>query len=162
MAFEPINTQEEFDTAIRARLERERSTVSKQFEEKIAGLNSSIETLTNERAAFEKSATENAEKITSLTSQLEEANKKVSAYELDSIRTQVAIEKGLPMEIRDRLNGKTKEEIEKDADGLSAFFKKKNNQGLPGFEPGEGTPESEESRRRAEFKKMIKEMRKGD
>ena len=78
MAFEPINTQEEFDTAIKARLERERSTVSKQFEEKIAGLNTSIETLTSERAAFEKSANENAEKITSLTSQLEEANKKAA------------------------------------------------------------------------------------
>lgn len=136
MAFEPINTQEEFDTAIKARLERERSTVSKQFEEKIAGLNTSIETLTSERAAFEKSANENAEKITSLTSQLEEANQKVSAYELDSIRTQVAIEKGLPMEIRNRLAGGTKEEIEKDADSLATFFKNQNNKNLPPFEPG--------------------------
>lgn len=158
MAFEPINTQEEFDAAIKSRLERERTTVSKQFEEQIATLNSDIEKLTGERSGFESAANEKAKTIEALNKKLEEANGKVKSYELDSIRTQVAIEKGLPMEIRGRLNGATREEIEQDAESLSAFFKQKNNEGIPSFEPQTDPGSSED----AVYMNLAKKLRKGE
>lgn len=155
MAFEPINTQEEFDAAIKSRLERERSTVTKQFEEQIANLNSSIEKLTGERTGFESSANEKAKQIEELSKQLEEANGKVKGFELDSIRTQVAIEKGLPYEVRNRLNGSTKEEIEKDAEIFSALFKKNNNKDIPPFEP----PADPQDTKTNEYKQLLKKLK---
>ena len=155
MAFEPINTQEEFDAAIKSRLERERSTVTKQFEEQIANLNSSIEKLTGERAGFESSANEKAKQIEELSNQLAEANGKVKSFELDSIRTQVAIEKGLPYEVRSRLNGSTKEEIEKDAEVFSALFKQNNNQNIPPFEPPADPKDTETN----EYKQLLKKLK---
>ena len=76
--FTPINTQEEFDKAIQARLERERSTISKKFEEDIKKTEKERDGYKSQIEGFQTSAKENAEKITDLETQLAEATKKAS------------------------------------------------------------------------------------
>lgn len=130
--FKPITTQEEFDAAIKSRLARERETVSKQFSD-YDDLKKQVEDLTKEKAAFTKTSQKHADDIKGLQDQLDAANAKVKGYELDALKTAVAIEKGLPLELRSRLTGNTEEEIKADADSLVELFKANNRQGLPGF-----------------------------
>lgn len=160
-SFTPINTQEEFDNAIKARLERERATISKKYEG-YDQMKTDYETLSKEKESWQKTEKEKSDKIAELEKQLTEANTKVSSLELEDLRTQVAIEKGLPMSLRGRLNGTTKEDLEKDADSLAGIFKEKNNANIPGFEPGDNLPQSEEAKKRAEYKSMLGKLRKGE
>lgn len=144
--FTPINTQEEFNQRIQDRLARERATIAKEYEEKYGDydqVKKDRDEFSNQIEGFQKTAKENAEKITGLETQLAEATKKASGLELENLRTQVAIDKGLPMEIRGRLNGATKEELEKDADSLKGLFDQQNRQGLPPFQQGGGADDYE-------------------
>lgn len=159
MDFTPINTQEEFDAAIKSRLQRERDTISKQYAD-YDQLKADLQKLTDEKAAFESSAKETADKIKGLNDQLAAANTKIKGYEVDRIKTSAALAAGIPMELKDRLTGETEEEITKDAASLAKLFKQQNNKGLPSFEPDEGTPASEEAKRRSEFKSLAKKLRK--
>lgn len=156
--FIPINTQEEFDAAIKPRLERERATISKKYED-YDQIKSERDSFAAQIADFEKSVKENADKITNLETQLDAANKKATSFELENLRTQVAIDKGLSMELRGRLNGATKEELEKDADNLKEIIGKSNRADLPGFEHSDG-PQKDETK--AEIKKMVGKLRKGE
>ncbi len=142
--FTPINTQEEFDAAIKPRLERERATISKKYED-YDQIKSERDSFASQIADFEKSAKENTDKITDLQNQLDVATKKASSLEVENLKTQIAIDKGLPMELRGRLNGATKEELEKDAESLKEIFKKENQKNLPGFQPFSGDSDDYES-----------------
>ena len=98
MTFTPIETQEAFEAALKERLERERSTMTKKFEgytspealqkikdeydSKIKDLNTSI--------------TENANKYADYDKQLAEKDAKISAYETNSVKMRIAHENGIP------------------------------------------------------------------
>ena len=101
--FKPINTQEEFDAAISARLERERGKYA-DYED----LKNQVSTLTTERDTAKQ--------------QLADANDKIAKYETDSVKTRIAREKGIPAEMAHRLTGNTEEEIAKDADAMAQIF----------------------------------------
>ena len=101
--FKPINTQEEFDAAISARLERERGKYA-DYED----LKTQVSTLTTERDTAKQ--------------QLADANDKIAKYETDSVKTRIAREKGIPAEMAHRLTGNTEEEIAKDADAMAQIF----------------------------------------
>ena len=163
--FTPIGTQEEFDERIKDSLARERATITKQFEEKYADydqLKKDRDAFSNQIEEFQKTAKENADKISGLETKLEDANKKASSLELENMKTQVALDKGLPMELRGRLNGTTKEELEKDADGLKGIFNRENRKNLPPFEPDDGSPQSKDAKRKADLKDMVGKLRKGE
>lgn len=102
--FKPINTQEEFDAAISARLERERGKYA-DYED----LKQQVTKLTTERDTANQ--------------QLADANAKITKYETDSVKTRIAREKGIPAEMASRLTGETEEEIMQDADTLAQIFK---------------------------------------
>lgn len=157
--FKTIETQEEFNERIKDRLDRERSTISRQFEDQIKKAEADRDAYKNQVEGFQTSAKENAEKITDLETKLEEANKKAAGLELENLRTQVAIEKGLPMTLKGRLNGATKEELEADADSLKNIFRTANNRDIPGFTQTEGRQVDE---KKAEMKKMVSKLRKGE
>lgn len=159
MEFTPINTQEEFDAAIKSRLQRERDTVSKQYAD-YDRIKEDLQKLTDEKAAFESSAKETAEKMKDLNDQLAAANTKIKGYEVDRLKTSAALSAGIPMELKDRLTGETEEEITKDAASLAKLFKQQKNKNIPSFEQDEGTPASDEARRRSEFKALAKKLRK--
>ena len=122
MAFTPIETQEAFDEAIKARIERatQKATAeaAKKFEgyispedlaAKTEGLNKEIETLKGQLGEKDKSIAE-----------LTTANK---SHELNSARMKSAVAHGIPLDLADRLTGSTTEEIEADAEKLAQFVK---------------------------------------
>ena len=105
--FEAITTQEAFDNAIKARLDRNTDTVKKQFEgyispddfkTKTADLNGKITDLTGKLA--EKDTT-----IADLTA-------KNKAYETSSVKMRIAHETDIPYELANKLSGDTEEAIQ--------------------------------------------------
>ena len=102
--FKPINTQEEFDAAIKDRIERERGKYA-DYE----SLKAQVGTLTTERDTA--------------VQQLSDANAKIKTYETNSVKMRIAQEKGLPAEMALRLNGETEEEISQDADSMAQIFR---------------------------------------
>ena len=118
--FEAITTQEAFDNAIKARLDRNTDTVKKQFEgyispddfkTKTADLNSKITDLTGKLA----------EKDTAIA----DLTAKNKAYETSSVKMRIADENGIPYELANKLSGDTEEDIKKDAETLAKFIGKK-------------------------------------
>lgn len=101
--FKPITTQEEFNTAIKDRLERERQKFA-DYED----LKTQIGTLTTERDTAKQ--------------QLADANDRIAKYETDSVKMRIAREKGIPAEMAHRLTGSTEEEIAQDADAMAKIF----------------------------------------
>lgn len=151
--FKPITTQEEFDAAIKSRLARERETISKQYSD-YNDLKTQVEELNKEKAAFTKTSQKHADDMKGLQDQLDAANAKVKTYELDALKTSVAIEKGLPLELRSRLTGETEEEIRADADSFSKLFAAQNRQGLPGFR----AEQQEDDKNTAAYKDMLQDL----
>ena len=89
--FKPINTQEEFDAAIKDRLERERGKYA-DYE----NLKTQVGTLTTERDTA--------------VQQLGDANAKIKTYETNSVKMRIAQAKGIPAEMALRLTGETEED----------------------------------------------------
>lgn len=116
MSFEPIDTQEKFDSAISERLRRERETIAKRYAD-YDELKTKVSTYEQQIADMTKAAGEAAEKYAALQS-------KVKDYETARSRARIAHETGLPFELADRLTGSTEEEIRKDAESLSRFIGK--------------------------------------
>ena len=107
--FTLITTQEEFNSAIKGRLEEARNAVRQQF--------SDYETIKNDLAAAREGVQKKDAEIADLQNQL-----KGSRAEL--AKTRIALEKGLPIEMSERLTGETEDEIRKDAEALEKLFKK--------------------------------------
>lgn len=116
--FKPITTQEEFNTAISARIERERQKFA-DYED----LKAQVGTLTTERDTYKQ--------------QVEDRDAKIRKYETDSVKTRIAADKGLPASMASRLNGETEEEITQDADNLVQIFRSAKGT-APMFEGGNG------------------------
>lgn len=109
--FKAIETQEAFDAAIKARLERNTRSVTEEVTKKFEGWVSPDD------------AKKSAEQIAALQGQVTELTAKSTAAELDALRSRIAHETGLPFELAGRLTGATEEELRKDAETLAAFTK---------------------------------------
>ena len=132
--FKPITTQEEFNAAIKARLERQESTIRKEYAD-YEDLKAQGAKFEEEKQAYEKQAQASAEKIASLKKELDESKDSVKGLQIKELKSSIAAELGLPAALRDRIAGETEEEIRKDAQILSEVFAEKNRQNLPGFNP---------------------------
>lgn len=102
--FVPINTQEEFDAAVRSRLQRER--------EKYADYDS---------IKAENGTLKN--QVSALTGEKEALEKKVKGHETNSVKMRIAQELGIPNAMAERLAGESEEDIRKDAEAMAAIFK---------------------------------------
>lgn len=116
MAFTPINTQEELDAIITARVERERSAVAKQYAD--------YEDLKKQNEQLQTQLTEQKNTAADTVKRIAELNDKIHGYERDSIKLKVAQEVGIPLSLRDRLQGNTEDEIRKDAEQLVGIIGK--------------------------------------
>lgn len=96
--FNPINTQEEFDAAVRERYGD------------VAGLQGQITTLTGERDAH-------AATIADLQGQ-------VAAYQAKELKSRIAKEVGIPAHFADRLNGADEKSLREDAKTLKEGLNK--------------------------------------
>ena len=146
--FKAITTQEEFDAAIKSRLDREKKTIEGRYSD-YESLKKQVETLTKEKGDLEKAKAEDTKR---LQDQLDTANAKTKTLELDAIRTKVAVEKKLPLELRTRLSGETEEAIRADADSLVKLFSTEQRRNLPGFTAGKPEPEDKNE---AAYKELL-------
>lgn len=114
--FKAIETQEDFDAAIKARLDRNTKTVTDEVKKSYEGYISPDEAkkLTEQVDTLTKQLTEKDTSIADLTA-------KNKAYETASVKARICHEKGLPFELADRLSGETEEDIAADAEKLAQF-----------------------------------------
>lgn len=168
MAFTPINTQEEFDAALKDRLSRQEQKIRAEYAEqegKIREEYSDYEDLKKrsatwdaEKETLEKSIADSKKDYEDLNAKYTQATGRVAELETDALKVEVTIEKRLPVELKEYLKGTTKEEIEKSAERLAKFAR--GGQTPPLADP-EGDPPKD--RKKAAIRQMLKEMNgKGD
>lgn len=118
MSFKVIETQEEFDEAIKERLTREREKFAdyETIKGQVAELTKELESTKQKNGEYEANKK-------SFDSQIAELNSKIKAYETDSAKTRIALEKGLPYAMASRLKGETEEDIAKDAESMIQLMK---------------------------------------
>lgn len=137
MAFTPINTQEEFDSAIGERLSRDRESQAKKYE----GWTSpeDLKKITDAHEAEIKKLTDAAAESETKIKNLNEEIAKGNTYRADLEKTRIAIAQGLDIKYADRLRGETREEWEADAKDLAkdfAAYASAQNQPAPLGSPG--------------------------
>lgn len=116
--FKTIETQEELDRIIQDRLARERDKY-KDYDQ-IKTRNAELETENNTlKSTIEKSS--NDAKTHEQT--VADLNAKIAGYETSSMRTRIALQNGLPLDLADRLVGDDEESIKADAERLAGFVK---------------------------------------
>lgn len=140
--FKKIETQEELDAIIGERLERAKQTAIEPFKdyEEVKTRNSELEQeVTTLKGTIDAFATEKSGYETTIA----DLNSKTKAYETNSVKMRIALEKGLPLDVIDRLRGDTEEDIAKDAETLSKLI---NTSGAaePTADP-EGEPSKDSS-----------------
>ena len=124
MEFTPIETQEQFDAMVKERVERAKKSAAKEFETQMKDLESIKEQLTSKDSEIEALKA----KITDFESE-KKANeesyqgmqKELSELKLKALKTNVAIEAGLPADLADRLTGEDEETLKADAEKLASF-----------------------------------------
>ncbi len=135
--FEAIETREQFEEAVKDRLEQERETVRREFS-----------------GCLSPEAVE--EKYKGYLSPEDAANKDatIAKYEKESKRVKVAMENGIPYELAGKLSGETEDEMKKDAEAFSKFLKGKTT--YPNFT--RDTDNKDDSIREA-TKKMLNNLK---
>lgn len=120
MSFKIIETQEELDRIIQDRLTREREkyadydaikTKNTDLEKQISTLQSSIEESNTAVKTHEQTVAD--------------LNKKIAGYETANLRTKIALQNGLPIDLADRLVGDDEASIKADAERLAGYVSKK-------------------------------------
>lgn len=157
MSFEVIETQEQLDKVIGARIERAKEAAKAEFQSKLDELDtlttklkekeSKITSLTDELETAKAAKTANEAKIADLTA-------KVQKYEADSVKTRIAQEFGLDAGLANRLTGETEEDIRKDAEALKGIVGSTSVQRI-NYNP-ESTAKDEEN---AALKNMLQAMK---
>lgn len=95
--FNPINTQEEFDTRVT------------ELYGDVKGLQQTITTLTGERDTH--------------AATIADLQKQIKGHETAALKQRIAREKGIPFEMADRLSGETEKDIRSDADVVAGILR---------------------------------------
>lgn len=115
--FTVIETQEQFDAAIKDRLGREKA----KFAEQLAGYDETKAKLSDAEkqiADLTEALTTANEKVSGFNEQIAERDKKIADYATRAAKTQIAHEMGLSFDAIDFLKGETEEEIRSSAESL--------------------------------------------
>lgn len=147
--FTPITTQEDFDKAVSERVKKEREAVKKEFSGYLSPEDAakryegylSPDDVKKQYAGY-LSPEEAAEK-----------DKKIKGYEMDSVKTKIALETGLPYEMAGRLTGEDEAAIRKDAEAISKLLGQSH--GTPPLR----SAESGEDTKRAAYKTMLSDLK---
>ena len=140
MAFEAITTQEQLDSVIGERLERERNKVHSEYTEKLEGYEALKEKATGYESQIEewnKTIEENNGKIEEFEKSAGEMQAKLKGYETNSVKMRIANEMGIPFELASKLSGDDEEAIRKDAETVSKFIAKRQPGILATNEPND-------------------------
>lgn len=147
--FVPITTQEDFDKAVKERLEKERKTVKKQYEGYL-----SPDEVKKQYEGYLSPEQEKEKYEGYITpEQAAEKDKKIKGYEIGSMKTRIARENNIPYELAGRLTGETEEDIKKDAESLAKIWREQNGAPLASTEPS-GT-----DTKRAAVRRMLSNLK---
>lgn len=147
--FKIIETQEDFDKAVSARIKREQETVRKEFEGFL-----SPEDVQKQYEGF-LSPEQVQEKYKDYLSPEEVAKKDatIKSYETKSKRVEIALGAGIPYELAGKISGETEEDMKKDAQTLAGFLK--SNNPYPRYNPD---PVGADDSKDAAMKKMLNDL----
>ena len=145
--FKVIETQEQFDEAIKERLTREREKVEKEY--------LSPEDVKKKYDGY-LSADAVQEKYKEYLSpeQVREKDNLIKGYERNASRVKIAMSEGIPYELAEKISGETEEEMKKDAKTLSGFLKKNNP--YPDYEP---EPSGNKDSKKEAMRKMLNNLK---
>lgn len=141
--FKPIETQEQLDEIIGARVKREQDKFAgfmspEDVKKKYEGFLSPADVEEKYKGFLSPSAVE--EKYKGYISAEDAAAKdaKIKAYENSSVKMKIAHEVGLPYELAERLTGDNEDAIRKDAETLASFTKMSESGQMRSTEPSGG------------------------
>lgn len=119
--FKAIETQDQLNAIIKARLDREKEKYADydQLAEKIKKLETENTSLKQTIADKETSESTTASKIADL-------EKDVTTWKQKSLKQQIAMKNGLPFDLADRLQGDSEESLNEDAERLASLVNVKN------------------------------------
>lgn len=163
MSFTPINTQEEFDEAIKTRLQRE----AEKYSEKISALETDIKErdatiadLEEKNTAFEDQIKGFEEKQSKYEADIADRDAKIKGYETDSAKKRIAHETGLPVELASRISGEDEEAMKKDAENLAAILKK--DEPTPPMKSTEPSGDNKGNSNDAAYKSLLQSLKGED
>ena len=125
--FKAIETQEQLDSIIKERLQRNDRSWSEKYSgylspDEVASKTKELEDQISQLGNSLNAATEKTKADSDTIKSLEE---KVKKYETASVKSRIAHELGIPFELANKLSGETEEEIRKDAEALKPFVTQK-------------------------------------
>nr|DAN38818.1 MAG TPA: major capsid protein [Caudoviricetes sp.] len=121
MSFKTIESQEELDAIIGDRIERAKSSVRKEYDEKYKD----YDDLKNQASQFETFKSESEKTINELNEKLstvDELEKKNKQLETNSLKVKIAMENGIPYNLALRLNGNDEKSILEDAKNMAQYL----------------------------------------
>lgn len=128
--FKVINTQEELDTVIQDRLNRQKEIIEAKFSD-YNQLKTDKQVLETKVGTLETEVNDFTTKSKTYDDTLAAKDTEISGYKTENLRTKIAIENGLPLDLVDRLTGTDEESIKEDAQKLSTFFKGNKSTAAP-------------------------------
>lgn len=148
--FKPIETQEELDKIIKARLERDRETTAKRFEGYISPEEhqKAIDSANKALADYKKAHEGDEATIKDLTA-------KNKAYETASLKSRIAHEVGLSYEWVGRISGEDEKSIRADAESLKKLVGTGQTVVLP-----TKNPEANENTADSNYKQILNSIQK--
>lgn len=120
MTFKAIETQEELDRIIQDRLSREREKYSDYEELKKANLE-----YEKQIGSLQATIDDTNQKLKTYDEEVAELNAQITGYETNSLKTKIALQHGLPIDLVDRISGTDEESIKADAQKFAEFIKPK-------------------------------------
>lgn len=124
MEFKAITTQEEFDSMVKERLERQAKKTAEEVRKGFEGW-LSPDDVKAKTAELEKALAEKDGKLTESKTAFDKLSAEKKALELDRAREAAARDAGLPFELAGRLSGETAEDLKADAENLAKLVNAK-------------------------------------
>lgn len=119
--FKVIETQEQLNAIIKARLDREKEKYADydQLAEK-------IKKLETENTSLKQTITDKETSESTSLTRISELKKDVIVWKQKSLKQQIAMKNGLPFDLADRLQGDSEESLNEDAERLASLVSVKN------------------------------------
>ena len=133
--FKAIETQEEFDKAIKARLAQKDRELADQYKDYL-----SPDDVKAMKADYEKQLQDAKKNLADHEKIVSELTTRATTAETSLLKTKVAHANKLPLELADRLIGSNEEELKKDAESLASLLKPGSPAPLRTTETGAGAP----------------------
>ena len=115
--FKIIETQEELDAIVKARLSREREKYADYDD-----LKKQLADFEAKETTYQNTINDLKTRETDLASQIETLNSDLTKTKLQTAKQRIATEYGLPLDLADRLQGDDEEGLKADAERLASHF----------------------------------------